>query len=426
MFVLEKQNLIKFLKDNKVCASYINWAKKQTEAKDIVEECPAVGWLYLLIKAIGGQLWAEYEEKKAPLRAEYEKQKALLLAEYREKKAPFWAEYKNKIDLINAEYMDKYNVLAKEVCTWERVQRAIGEEVRQFAELLENLGGGLTKNLIIKFIEENKTNSEYLNWAQKQATARDIVERCPNNDWLIWLLAAIGGEISVEFNKKFAMFWAEYYKKSDWLRVKCNEKCAQFPGEYKKNKATILAEYDKQSALLLAECKTKIAVLIREICTCERIYKGITKEYIMETTKTQSMSNKKEVRSINPKTGGEKGVKLARFDLIPVGPLTELAELYGKGAMKYAERNFEKGYDWSKSYAAMQRHANAFWDGEDFDNHKPDCPEGCLEHTEVHHLTAVNWHAFALRLFTHLYPEGDDRAHVIRNKRAAKKENLNE
>ena len=69
-----------------------------------------------------------------------------------------------------------------------------------------------------------------------------------------------------------------------------------------------------------------------------------------------------EVRTTS-KTGGEKGVKLERFDLIPVGPLTELARLYGIGAKKYDDRNWEKGYEWSKSYAAMQRHANEFWAG---------------------------------------------------------------
>jgi hypothetical protein len=44
-----------------------------------------------------------------------------------------------------------------------------------------------------------------------------------------------------------------------------------------------------------------------------------------------------EVRVVDPNTGGEKGAKLARFDLLPPGPLHHVAELYGKGAQKYAE-----------------------------------------------------------------------------------------
>ena len=44
-------------------------------------------------------------------------------------------------------------------------------------------------------------------------------------------------------------------------------------------------------------------------------------------------------------TGGEKGSKQARYDLIPAIPLDELARVYGRGAEKYLERNWERGYD---------------------------------------------------------------------------------
>jgi hypothetical protein len=91
-------------------------------------------------------------------------------------------------------------------------------------------------------------------------------------------------------------------------------------------------------------------------------------------------------------TGGSKGSKRARFDLIPTGALIALAEHYGKGAEKYhpvnGRDNWRNGYDWGLSYAAMQRHANAFWSGEDYD------PE-----TGSNHLTAVAWHAFTLFTF---------------------------
>jgi hypothetical protein len=53
-----------------------------------------------------------------------------------------------------------------------------------------------------------------------------------------------------------------------------------------------------------------------------------------------------EKMHVDPVTGGVKGQKLARFDLIPVNPLWELAEHFGRGAQKYADRNFERGYDW--------------------------------------------------------------------------------
>ena len=121
-----------------------------------------------------------------------------------------------------------------------------------------------------------------------------------------------------------------------------------------------------------------------------------------------------EVITTNTATGGQKGVKLARFDLIPAGPLMALAEHYGKGSRKYADRNWEKGYEWGKSFAAMQRHAWLFWQGEDYDVHKPDCPVGCLEHTGSHHLTAVAWHAFALMEWARTHPELDTRSCIDR------------
>lgn len=97
-----------------------------------------------------------------------------------------------------------------------------------------------------------------------------------------------------------------------------------------------------------------------------------------------------EVRS-ESETGGAKGEKTARYDQIPAVPLRLLAEKYGKGNAKYPPGengldNWRNGYDFSKSFAAMQRHAWAFWSGEDFD---PDS-EGEL------HLTAAAWHCFAM------------------------------
>lgn len=108
---------------------------------------------------------------------------------------------------------------------------------------------------------------------------------------------------------------------------------------------------------------------------------------------------KAEVRVVDPTTGGEKGSKLARFDLIPPGPLALLAKHYGKGSRKYADRNWEKGYKWGLSYAALQRHATAFWGGEDID------PE-----TGTPHIIAVAWHALALAEFMKTHPELDDRS----------------
>lgn len=104
-----------------------------------------------------------------------------------------------------------------------------------------------------------------------------------------------------------------------------------------------------------------------------------------------------EHRVTDPTTGGAKGSKDARFDLIPADALTALAEHYGRGAYKYEARNWEKGYAWSLSFAAMQRHAWSLWNGELVD------AEG------FHHATAIAFHAFALYRFSEAFPQLDDR-----------------
>ncbi|MGW4240967.1 dATP/dGTP diphosphohydrolase domain-containing protein [Nocardia sp. NPDC004722] len=104
-----------------------------------------------------------------------------------------------------------------------------------------------------------------------------------------------------------------------------------------------------------------------------------------------------EVR-VTSRTGGQKGRKLARFGLIPAGPLRELAELYGRGAEKYSDDNWRKGYDWSLSFDAMMRHAWAFWDGEDID-----------EETGAKHIICAVWHGITLAAFMVLHPGFDNR-----------------
>lgn len=104
-----------------------------------------------------------------------------------------------------------------------------------------------------------------------------------------------------------------------------------------------------------------------------------------------------EVRTTSS-TGGEKGTKPERYDLIPVEALASVARLYGEGAKKYSEHNWRKGYEWSKSYAALQRHANEFWKGVDLD------PE-----TGEPHLAAVIFHSLTLITFMDDHPAFDDR-----------------
>ena len=99
-----------------------------------------------------------------------------------------------------------------------------------------------------------------------------------------------------------------------------------------------------------------------------------------------------------------------RFDLIPVGPLKELAKVYTIGSVKYDDNNWRKGFKWSRIYSALQRHANAFWDGERYD------PTDGQEH-----LSSVAWCAFALMEFERTHPQLDDRVRAKPKRKANKK-----
>ncbi len=61
----------------------------------------------------------------------------------------------------------------------------------------------------------------------------------------------------------------------------------------------------------------------------------------------------------------DEGVKFdgdkLRMDLIPVEAITGLAEVLTFGARKYGDRNWEKGMDWSRLYAATLRHLFSWW-----------------------------------------------------------------
>jgi hypothetical protein len=105
-----------------------------------------------------------------------------------------------------------------------------------------------------------------------------------------------------------------------------------------------------------------------------------------------------EVRIKNDATGGEKGRKPQRMELLPWDALLEVSELYAAGAAKYEDNNWRRGYAWSLSFGAAQRHLSQFWNGEDTD-----------EETRCHHLTSAVFHCLALVVFKNEFPELDDR-----------------
>jgi hypothetical protein len=55
------------------------------------------------------------------------------------------------------------------------------------------------------------------------------------------------------------------------------------------------------------------------------------------------------------------------YHLIPPELLQATADILAFGAKKYSARNWEAGMDWSRVYAALQRHMWAWWGGENLD-----------------------------------------------------------
>lgn len=104
-----------------------------------------------------------------------------------------------------------------------------------------------------------------------------------------------------------------------------------------------------------------------------------------------------EVR-VTSDTGGQKGSKPQRMDLLPPGALLKISEVYEFGSRKYDDHNWRKGYSWSLSYAAMQRHLNLFWSGQDLD-----------EESGLPHVAHAAFHMFTLLTFMEEQREFDDR-----------------
>ncbi len=100
------------------------------------------------------------------------------------------------------------------------------------------------------------------------------------------------------------------------------------------------------------------------------------------------MNLNREVRKVSD-TGGEKGQKIERHDLVSEAFLEQLALVCGIGAEKYDDENWRKGYPWGLSYGALRRHLRAFWTGEDLD-----------DESGLPHLAHAAWHCMVLWVYS--------------------------
>jgi hypothetical protein len=98
-------------------------------------------------------------------------------------------------------------------------------------------------------------------------------------------------------------------------------------------------------------------------------------------------------------TGGAKGQKPERLDLLPFDALEEVARVYGFGATKYAPDNYLKGYAWRLSLGALLRHVSRWAQGESYD----------IE-SGLHHMAHAAFHCLALVTFEKRNLGTDDRS----------------
>lgn len=107
----------------------------------------------------------------------------------------------------------------------------------------------------------------------------------------------------------------------------------------------------------------------------------------------------------DPVTGGFKGLRADRYDLIPAYALEQLALVYGESCDehggKYPARNWEKGYSWGWSFRALFKHAFAALRGEWLD------PE-----SKRPHLAHAAWHCFTLMVYYEYRLGTDDRSRL--------------
>lgn len=87
-----------------------------------------------------------------------------------------------------------------------------------------------------------------------------------------------------------------------------------------------------------------------------------------------------------------------RLDLIPGTSIKSIGKVLTFGALKYDDRNWEKGLSWSDTIASLKRHLLAIEEGLDYD-----------EESGLLHIEHVLTNALFLNHFYQTFPEGDDR-----------------
>ena len=90
-----------------------------------------------------------------------------------------------------------------------------------------------------------------------------------------------------------------------------------------------------------------------------------------------------------------------RIELHPFDALNEIAKVWTFGAKKYSDRNWERGFHWSRPFGACMRHLWAWFQGETYD-----------EETGISHLAHAGCCILMLIAFELRGTGIDDRPHT--------------
>jgi len=90
-----------------------------------------------------------------------------------------------------------------------------------------------------------------------------------------------------------------------------------------------------------------------------------------------------------------------RYDLLPPHALEALVSVYTFGAQKYESNNYRLGINWSRVYAAVMRHLEAWRRGEDIDSE-----------SGLQHLAHATWGLFTLMEYNNIASYLDDRPYT--------------
>lgn len=99
-----------------------------------------------------------------------------------------------------------------------------------------------------------------------------------------------------------------------------------------------------------------------------------------------------------PGAGIKHDVGKLQWNLLPMRYLRGMVRVLMRGARKYSAHNWRAGMPWSQPYNAVQRHLDAWMDGENLD---PETGENHLDHALCE--------LVFLRAFVEDYPDKDDR-----------------